>query len=124
MMKNQNKAITKEDLGNMLHKYINPLYERMDKMESEFGEVKKSQHRMESELDEVKKSQHRMESELDEVKKSQDRTENELDEVKRIQLRMEHRLDENIKILHDRDDSHDKKLKNHEKRIITLEGSI
>ena len=82
MMKNQNKAITKEDLGNMLHKYINPLYERMDKMESEFGEVKKSQHRMESELDEVKKSQ--------------DRTENELDEVKRIQLRMEHSLEGSI----------------------------
>jgi len=51
MRNNQNKAITKEDLGNMLHKYINPLYKRMDKFEIDIDKVIRIQLRMESKLD-------------------------------------------------------------------------
>ncbi len=53
-----------------------------------------------------------------------DRLENDVDEVKRIQLRMENKMDEQIKTLHDRDDIHDKKLKEHDKRINRLEKVI
>ena len=85
-MKSKNQPITKEDLGLMLHKYINPLYEKVDKLG-----------------------------------KGQNQLQGEVDEVKKIQLRMENKLIDDNKLLHDRDDDHDKKLKDHEKRIGSLE---
>lgn len=95
-MKNHNKPITKDDLGNMLHKYINPVYERLDKLETGQNQLKKGQSGFRSELE----------------------------EIKRIQLRMENRLIDDNKLLHDRDDAHDKKLKGHEKRITSLEENL
>ena len=87
------KPITKEDLGLMLHKYINPLYEKVDKLERDMGEVKRD---------------------LQGVKR-------EVENVKGIQLRMENSLVDDNKLLHDRDDAHDKKLQEHDKRISSIE---
>ena len=81
-MEDKKLIITKSELGDMFHKYLNPLYEDMK-------ELKKR-----------------------------------VDGVESIQLRMEHKLDENIKMLHDRDDAHDHKINNHEKRISSLEKLI
>jgi len=80
------KPFTKEDLGLMLHKYINPVYEKVDKLETD---VKGLKH--------------------------------QVDTVERIQLRMENKLIDNIKLLHDRNDAHDKKLIDHGRRIASLE---
>ena len=48
----------------------------------------------------------------------------DVEEVKNIQLRMENKIIDNIKLLHDRDDMHDKKFKEHDKRIGRLEKTI
>ena len=102
-----------EDLGNVLHKYLNPLYEDNKFIKKEL-----------SGLSGLKGDVLGLKGDVLGLKSSLSRVENELDELKRIQLRMEHKLDENIKILHDRDDAHDKKLSDHDSRIRKLEKSV
>jgi len=48
--KNHDKPITKDELGNMLHKFINPLYEKVDKLADDVEDVKGIQLRMENRL--------------------------------------------------------------------------
>lgn len=98
--KNQDKPITKEELGNVLHKYINPLYEKVDRLERE---LKTDVRELKTDVQELKSA---------------------IDGVKGIQLRMENKLVDDNKLLHDRDDAHDKKIKDHEKRISSLEENL
>ena len=51
----------------------------------------------------------------------QEKLNKKIDKVEGIQLRMEQKLTRNIEALHDRDDAHDKKLKDYGKRIVNLE---
>ena len=99
----QDKPMTKEELGLMLHKYINPVYE----------DVKS-----------LKKEMTNLQNKVDQVERIQLRMENDINEVKLIQLRMENRLVDDNKLLHDRDDDHDKKIRDHEKRVTSLEGNL
>lgn len=99
--KKQDKSLTKDELGGVLHKYINPLYEKVDKLEFRMNNLELKMNKLELNQSQLK---------------------DDVDEVKKIQLRMESRLVDDNKLLHDRDDAHDKKLKDHDERISSLEG--
>ena len=108
MNKNKkNKPFTKEDFGLALHKYIIPIYEEVKKNSQEIKGIKSHLTGITGEFESIK-------NEFTSLK-------DDIDEVTRIQLRMENKIDDQIKLLHDRDDIHDKKIKDHEKRITVLE---
>jgi len=103
-MKKNNQPITKEDLGLMLHKYINPVYEDVQSLKKDMGRLDNK----------VTSLQNKMEKDMSSLRR-------QVDKVERIQLRMENKLLYDNKMLHDRDDAHDKKLKDHEKRLTSIE---
>ena len=103
------KPVTLDQLGVTFGKFISPIYTRLDKLEQDVNGLKKD-------VEELKGLKKDVE-ELKGLKK-------DVEEVKNIQLRMENKILDNIKLLHDRDDMHDKKLKDHDRKISKLEKTL
>ncbi len=103
-MKENEKPITRtelrDEMGILLLKHLSPIYD-------ELGQIKGILRHHGEDISELKKD----------VKGLYKR----VDDVENIQLRMENRLIDDNKLLHDRDDIHDKKLKDHDHRITKLE---
>ena len=106
---NGSKLVTVDMLGQMLNKYFIPVYKNLNELNSKVdGVISKDLNELNIKVDRI-------------INKDLRELNSKVDTVERIQLRMENKLMDDNKILYDRGDAHDKKLRNHEKRLSRLE---